>query len=122
MRLLNRLVSFIIGFTVKTPFYPYWLIFNIADRGNLLLLKHAKGIVLNVGCGADDKREIIENLNSVKTYITSDYPGWDTNWQEAEKQTKILGHFNHLIYRSFNRKPDIWTAGNNLPFKDRCIA
>jgi SAM-dependent methyltransferase len=117
MNIITGIMSKIVELAVHSPLYPYWLIFRVADEGNARLLSHARGAVLNVGSGADDKRDYIERLRPVQYYITLDYPGWDSNWKNAETQSKKFGIFSDLIFHPFTRKPTIWGDGYNLPLR-----
>lgn len=104
---------------VNSPFYPHWLIFTIADRGNKKLLGQTRGQVLNVGSGADDRRIEIESNRQVSDYVTLDYPQWDKTWNECSQKSSIFGPFAQILFRNIDRKPDIWGDGYNLPFTDQ---
>jgi SAM-dependent methyltransferase len=121
MSLLLKLINQLVIVLTHTPFYPYWLFFKTADSGNANLLSNASGNVLNVGCGADDKRELIESNKNVNKYITLDYPGWDNNWQNAKKQSSLFGRFSEIVFHTFNRQPNLWADGYDLPFFDSCF-
>jgi len=105
----------------RTPLYPYWLIFEEADRGNSKLLKSAHGLVLNIGSGADDKRQEVEDNPKVRTYITLDYPAWGKNFQQLRQNSEIFGNISTILYRHVTPNPNIWGDGYNVPFLNNCI-
>jgi SAM-dependent methyltransferase len=115
------MIKYLVYLFTKTPFYPYWLIFQVADRGNKKLLENAFGITLNVGCGADDQKKNIEGIPAVRSYVTLDYPNWDNNWDKLKKDASIFNLVKKVVYRNIDRKPDIWGDGYYLPFADKSI-
>jgi SAM-dependent methyltransferase len=78
-------------------------------------------MVLNVGAGADDKREFIERSPRVRSYITLDYPSWEKNFRQLRRKSNTFGSINEILFRNTVRNPDIWGDGFNLPFLDNCI-
>jgi len=107
MHIIAKLISATTNFLVKTPVYPYWIIFKVADQGNQKLLKQSRGLVLNVGSGATDKRTEIESNPKVVDYKTLDYPGWEGNWQDLKKDFARFGKLSRILYQRTTLKPDI---------------
>lgn len=118
MRVFKKLIAVILKIFYKTPFYPYFLVFENERKTNEdILRKFAKGKIVDIGCGSCNYKAFCLSLNNVSSYFGVEYPGWLNNFNKAHAVSKQFGVIGDVLLRSSPLQVQIWADGTELGIK-----
>ena len=103
--------SSLYGLAAHTPFVPFFSELFFTRKGLSKLLQHAKGTVLEIGCGDQAQKK---QLPLTCEYIPTDYVGWGEALLGGSIQKNIF-------LPAWQPAPLVWADAASLPFRDGTI-
>ena len=88
----------LLAFLKCTPFHPQWFAFRQQRGTQLVVRRHARGLVLDIGCS---NKAVAQCLTPECRYVGLDYPDTARHW--------------------YHTRPDVFGDAQRLPFADGTI-
>ena len=115
--LFNKIVIWLVGRIVKSPFYPHWLNDLKASQGNNSVLNRIQGSVIEVGAGDGRKKHLLcFQYPAIKKYVATDFSSWDNEFNKIDQ--KIQTSYVQSVISGFEKRNtiDVVCDATKLPF------